>query len=743
VPARSPAHFDRLESRRLLAFVTGIVFHDANADGVVNEPFRVSTATVYADLNNNGAREATEPSAVSDADGNYQLALNPGSYLIRAQFPAAYLAPNPVTGYWNLTVAGSNVESFNIAARTASEVNGTVYNDRDHNGVNEERVPLPNREVYIDLNRNGVQEPTEPFDTLGSNGLFNFNLLPGTYRIRAVLPLGWQATGPADGAREITVQPYTFETSIDFGQYRAAQFTGVVYQDTNGNGRRDLAEAPAVAWEVWADENRNGIREAGEPVATTGADGYVAFDVAATAASFTVTPRAGWASPAPVNYSSQDWSGLDLTDDFGVRQQSRLTGTVRQNVTGSGAASGLVMPGISVYLDLNNNGSPDAAEPMAQTNADGVFYFTRGPGTYRVRTVLPAGYTYPNPLNAVQSGTIAAGPPVDVNVGTFGPYKANADNGTVFGTIRVVQDRGPIYAPGEQPVAGVTVWLDQDLDGQPGAGEPITQTDTSGFYAIWGLKFGWKNLRATLPPGYVRLSGSPTISESYSSSGGARDNMPYELLSTAALEVVGREVRYDGARPTVRMTFSKSPAFSLEPADVVLRNQTTGQEFGVTIGWDPVRLTASFTPAVAAGSVLPDGNYRLTVRRGYVRDMLGRASAQDWNADFFVLAGDVNRDRVVNFDDLLVVAKNYNKTGTAYTDGDLSGDGLVNFDDLLILAKGYNQTVPAPAVQAPVVGAATAAVLGTGDTRAPVFARGAVVKAVPAKPKPVAKLVKR
>jgi hypothetical protein len=156
-----------------------------------------------------------------------------------------------------------------------------------------------------------------------------------------------------------------------------------------------------------------------------------------------------------------------------------------------------------------------------------------------------------------------------------------------------------------------------------------------------------------------------------------------------------------------------------------------------------VRLTASFTPAVAAGSVLPDGNYRLTVRRGYVRDMLGRASAQVWNADFFVLAGDVNRDRVVNFDDLLVVAKNYNKTGTAYTDGDLSGDGLVNFDDLLILAKGYNQTVPAPAVQAPVVGAATAAVLGTGDTRAPVFARGAVVKAVPAKPKPVAKLVKR
>src|SRR5438128_2141519 len=159
MPTRCPSRFDPLEPRRLLAAVTGVVFEDANADGVMNEPFRVPSATVYADLNSNGARETTEPSTVTDADGNYQLALSPGGYRIRAQFPAGYLQPNFSTAYWFVSVAGTDVNNFNIPARTASAIMGTVYNDRNDNGINEEAVNLPNREVYVDLNRNGAQDP--------------------------------------------------------------------------------------------------------------------------------------------------------------------------------------------------------------------------------------------------------------------------------------------------------------------------------------------------------------------------------------------------------------------------------------------------------------------------------------------------------------------------------------------------------------------------------------------------------
>jgi hypothetical protein len=58
------------------------------------------------------------------------------------------------------------------------------------------------------------------------------------------------------------------------------------------------------------------------------------------------------------------------------------------------------------------------------------------------------------------------------------------------------------------------------------------------------------------------------------------------------------------------------------------------------------------------------------------------------------LPGDVDGDRRVNFDDLLVLARSYNKPGT-YRSGDFTGDGVINFDDLLILARNYGRGGPA------------------------------------------------
>jgi hypothetical protein len=53
--------------------------------------------------------------------------------------------------------------------------------------------------------------------------------------------------------------------------------------------------------------------------------------------------------------------------------------------------------------------------------------------------------------------------------------------------------------------------------------------------------------------------------------------------------------------------------------------------------------------------------------------------------------GDANGARVVNFTDLLALAKNYNKAGATTEQGDFNGDGQTNFTDLLILAKHYNK----------------------------------------------------
>jgi uncharacterized membrane protein len=56
--------------------------------------------------------------------------------------------------------------------------------------------------------------------------------------------------------------------------------------------------------------------------------------------------------------------------------------------------------------------------------------------------------------------------------------------------------------------------------------------------------------------------------------------------------------------------------------------------------------------------------------------------------------GDANIDQRVNFDDLLILAANYNRPAGSWRDADFTGDGTVNFDDLLLLAANYNQSIP-------------------------------------------------
>jgi len=102
----------------------------------------------------------------------------------------------------------------------------------------------------------------------------------------------------------------------------------------------------------------------------------------------------------------------------------------------------------------------------------------------------------------------------------------------------------------------------------------------------------------------------------------------------------------------------------------------------------------------------------------------------------------------VNFDDLLVLAKNYNKTGATFDQGDFNYDGTVNFDDLLILAKAYNMAAPAPVAPvaaAPVTAAESASdpLLTSADRKAPVFSTTRVAKPAPVKPRPAARPGKR
>ena len=61
-----------------------------------------------------------------------------------------------------------------------------------------------------------------------------------------------------------------------------------------------------------------------------------------------------------------------------------------------------------------------------------------------------------------------------------------------------------------------------------------------------------------------------------------------------------------------------------------------------------------------AGGPLPDGNYRVTLDGAGVSNATGVAIGAMTALDFYAFAGDANRDRTVDFNDLVKLAQNYN-----------------------------------------------------------------------------------
>jgi Dockerin type I domain len=128
---------------------------------------------------------------------------------------------------------------------------------------------------------------------------------------------------------------------------------------------------------------------------------------------------------------------------------------------------------------------------------------------------------------------------------------------------------------------------------------------------------------------------------------------------------------------------------------------TTGQTVptaAIALGSHPDAPGPVFTFPGYANGALPDGNYRLVLPAGSVADAAGRTMGHDYVLNFFVLAGDVNRDRAVNGSDFAILAGNFGRGGSfaTYARGDLNGDGSIDGADFSLLAANFGKVLPAP-----------------------------------------------
>ena len=174
---------------------------------------------------------------------------------------------------------------------------------------------------------------------------------------------------------------------------------------------------------------------------------------------------------------------------------------------------------------------------------------------------------------------------------------------------------------------------------------------------------------------------------------------------------------YLTARQSIVYSFSEDVLASLTPADISLLNRQTNTTVpAASMHFDYAANMGTLTFPGYAGGMLPDGDYRATIVAGAIADAAGNALPVGTPLEFYFMAGDVNHDRSVDFNDLVALAQNYNTTGKSFAQGDFNYDGNVDFNDLVILAQRYNTTLPTPA--APVSAPADVAGVLSSDAEA-------------------------
>ena len=146
------------------------------------------------------------------------------------------------------------------------------------------------------------------------------------------------------------------------------------------------------------------------------------------------------------------------------------------------------------------------------------------------------------------------------------------------------------------------------------------------------------------------------------------------------------------------LNFNVDVGATLTSSDIILRNLTTGAIITpdkFTLTYNPTTLRAVVTFTNLPNSSLPNGVYRLRIDSTSV---LGnnKALAQDFVADFHVLAGDANGDRATNDLDLFRIWQNLLKTpDNRDLNDDLNGDGQVTLADLDVVRANYGAHLPA------------------------------------------------
>ncbi|MFL7870192.1 MAG: sortase, partial [Anaerolineales bacterium] len=268
------------------------------------------------------------------------------------------------------------------------------------------------------------------------------------------------------------------------------------------------------------------------------------------------------------------------------------------------------LTGVTVYLDLNNNGSYDASEPTTTSDATtGAYSFTGlAAGTYHVRETNPANYTSTGDSDGTANGndhievTLVASATSTGN--NFFDWQTNA---VISDFVWNDTDGDGVQDTGEGGIAGVRVFIDLDGDNTYDVGEPTDVTDANGLYSIENLPAGTYSVlvaTSSLPAGgYV---------QTYDPDSTLDNETSVSLSVGQTLDTV--DFGYQPQAPGIRVTKSLTAVTFNTPQEIQMTYSILVENTG-NVALSSIQVTddlaTTFTSADAFSivSVLPSSNF--------------------------------------------------------------------------------------------------------------------------------------
>jgi hypothetical protein len=208
--------------------------------------------------------------------------------------------------------------------------------------------------------------------TTNGTGTYSFaNLGPGLWTIKEVQQTGWYQTepGPPSYSYNIVASSGSNQSGLNVGDFQLVSLTGNVYNDLNGDGKRQGKEPGLAGWTV------NLLNPSGNVAASavTDSSGNYTFNGVFPGA-FTIAEvlQSGWTQTQPVNpsvytvttQSGQNVSGLVFGDH---KSASKAPATIANGQAGSGQTGTL-----STAAGGLNSGAPNVVLNNVAKNGDSV-----------------------------------------------------------------------------------------------------------------------------------------------------------------------------------------------------------------------------------------------------------------------------------------------------------------------------------------------------------------------------------